>query len=457
MPDSTSASATATATTADKASAVLTLDDGRQIDLAVLVGSEGERAVDVTALRDQTGYITLDPGYRNTGSCESAITYIDAEAGILRYRGYPIEELAERSSFLATAYLLIYGQLPSKSQLTDFSALVARHAPVDDRLLAILDGFPRDASPMAMLSACVNGLVGYHPEVMEVDYSKHFDATAAKLIGKVKTLAAAIYRHRNGATASPAGEAVSGDSSRSTASPAGEAVAPNRQAAAPPDYTSDFLAMLTGKPAIPQVSKALDLIFLLHADHEQNCSASTCRMVGSSHAPMFASCAAAICALWGPLHGGANVEIMNQLEQIHKDKLDPDEFIAGVKDRKYRLFGFGHPIYKNYDPRARILKKAAEDVLDKLNLDDPLLKIAERLEEVALADEYFTSRKLYPNVDFYSGIIMRAMGVPTDMFTVLFAVGRMPGWIAQWKEVRDQKTKIYRPRQIYTGPVDRHV
>ena len=215
--------------------------------------------------------------------------------------------------------------------------------------------------------------------------------------------------------------------------------------------------MLTEKPAVPEVSKALDLIFLLHADHEQNCSASTCRMVGSSHAPLFACCAAAVCALWGPLHGGANVEIMNQLQQIHDQDLDPDSFIEGVKSKKYRLFGFGHPVYKNYDPRARILKQAAQDVLAKLNLSDPLLKIAQRLEEVALADEYFTSRKLYPNVDFYSGLIMRAIGVPTDLFTVLFAVGRMPGWIAQWKEVRDQKTKIYRPRQIYTGVVDRHV
>ncbi len=435
MPDSTTANAPATPAKPGKnpgKTAVLELDDGQRIDLTVVVGTEGERAVDVTALRDQTGYITLDPGYRNTGSCESAITYIDAEAGILRYRGYPIEELAEKSNFLETSYLLIYGDLPTAAQRDDFVTRVAKHAPVDERLLNILDGFPRDASPMAMLSACVNGLCGYHPEVMEVDYSKHFDITSAKLIGKIKTLAAAIYRHSKG-------QPRSGKSDASL------------------DYTSDFLAMLTGRPPVPEVSKALDLIFLLHADHEQNCSASTCRMVGSSHAPMFASCAAAICALWGPLHGGANIEIMNQLQQIHSEGLDPDEFIAGVKSKKYRLFGFGHPIYKNYDPRARILKQAAEDVLGTLKLDDPLLKIAERLEDVALADEYFTSRKLYPNVDFYSGIIMRAMGVPTDMFTVLFAVGRMPGWIAQWKEVRDQKTKIYRPRQIYSGPVDRHV
>jgi citrate synthase len=429
MPDSPVANAVSSLTT----SATLQLDDGQSVELPVQVGTEGERAVDITSLRDKTGYITLDPGYRNTGSCESAITFIDADQGILRYRGYPIEDLAANSNFLESSYLLIYGELPGKAELKEFTGRVIEHSPVDERLLHILDGFPREASPMAMLSACVNGLVGYHPEVMEVDYTRHFDTTAAKLIGKVKTLAAAIYRHRNG-------------EQRAAATPDAKS-----------DYTTDFLRMITGKPPVPEVAKALDLIFLLHADHEQNCSASTCRMVGSSHAPMFACCAAAICALWGPLHGGANVEIMNQLQQIHEQNLDPDEFIAGVKSKKYRLFGFGHPVYRNYDPRARILKKAAEDVLSRLQLSDPLLQIAERLEEVALADEYFTSRKLYPNVDFYSGLIMRAMGVPTDMFTVLFAVGRMPGWIAQWKEVRDQKTKIYRPRQIYTGPVDRHL
>ena len=426
MPDSTLASTAS-------AAATLQLDDGQSVQLPVVVGTEGERAVDITSLRDRTGYITLDPGYRNTGSCESAITFIDADQGILRYRGYPIEELAEKSNFLETSYLLIYGDYPTKAQLEAFTGRVIEHSPVNEHLLQILDGFPREASPMAMLSACVNGLVGYHPEVMEVDYTKHFDATAAKLIGKTKTLAAAIYRHRNG-------------EARSAATPDPKL-----------DYTSDFMKMITGRTPVPEVARALDLIFLLHADHEQNCSASTCRMVGSSHAPMFACCAAAICALWGPLHGGANVEIMSQLQQIHDQDLDPDEFIAGVKSKKYRLFGFGHPVYKNYDPRARILKRAAEDVLARMQREDPLLKIAERLEEVALADEYFTSRKLYPNVDFYSGIIMRAMGVPTDMFTVLFAVGRMPGWIAQWKEVRDQKTKIYRPRQIFVGPVSRHI
>ena len=413
--------------------ATLTID-GKTLELPTTQGSEGENAVDVTKLRDQTGYITLDPGYRNTGSCESAITFIDAEKGILRYRGYSIEELAEKSSFLETAALLIDGKLPDAASLSAFTSRVAEHTPVDEGLLGILKGFPTKASPMAMLSACINGLCGYHPEVLDVEYEQHFEETSAKLIAKVRTLAAAIYRHTQGKPALP------------TPRHAGQPEAGR--------YTADFLRMMFEGDMKPEVARALDLIFLLHADHEQNCSASTCRMVGSSHANLFASCAAAVCALWGPLHGGANVEIMNQLEQIHKDKLDPDDFIAGVKAKKYRLFGFGHPIYRNYDPRARILSKAAEDVLASMHVEDPLLKIARRLEQVALADEYFTSRKLYPNVDFYSGIIMRAMGVPTDMFTVLFAVGRMPGWIAQWKEVRDSKGKIYRPRQIYTGAVN---
>ncbi|MGN6505521.1 MAG: citrate synthase [Tepidisphaeraceae bacterium] len=414
--------------------ATLTID-GKTLELPITQGTEGELAVDVTKLRDQTGYITLDPGYRNTGSCTSGITFIDAEKGILRYRGYPIEQLAEKSTFLETASLLINGQLPSASELDAFAGRVTEHTPVDERLLGILKGFPSNASPMAMLSACINGLCGYHPEVLDVDYEQHFPVTSAKLIAKIRTLAAAIYRHTQGKHALPAPKH------------AGKAQAN--------EYTADFLRMLFEGEVKPEVARALDLIFLLHADHEQNCSASTCRMVGSSHANLFASCAAAVCALWGPLHGGANVEIMNQLEQIHNDKIDPDDFLAGVKAKKYRLFGFGHPIYRNDDPRARILGQAAEQVLTALNVgDDPLLKIARRLEKVALADDYFVSRKLYPNVDFYSGIIMRAMGVPTEMFTVLFAVGRMPGYIAQWKEVRDGKGKIYRPRQIYVGPVN---
>ncbi|HEX8322759.1 MAG TPA: citrate synthase [Tepidisphaeraceae bacterium] len=415
--------------------ATLTID-GKTIDLPIIQGTEGELGIDVTKLRDQTGYITVDPGYRNTGSCTSEITFIDAEKGILRYRGYPIEELADKSTFLETASLLIEGKLPTPGELDGFVSRIAEHTPVNPALLTILKGFPQDASPMAMLSACISGLCGYDPEVMDLDLEAHFDITSAKLIAKIRTLAAAIYRHSVGKPAIAPADIP------------GPAKAAN--------YTAKFLQMMFGEAPKPEVARALDLIFLLHADHEQNCSASTCRMVGSSHANLFASCAAAVCALWGPLHGGANVEIMNQLEQIHRDKIDPDDFLAGVKAKKYRLFGFGHPIYRNYDPRARILSRAAESVLASMKIEDPLLKIARRLEEVALADDYFVSRKLYPNVDFYSGIIMRAMGVPTDMFTVLFAVGRMPGWIAQWKEVRDQKGKIYRPRQIYTGPTGNH-
>ncbi|MGC4032031.1 MAG: citrate synthase [Tepidisphaeraceae bacterium] len=413
--------------------ATLTID-GKTIDLPIVQGSEGELAVDVTKLRDTTGYITLDPGYRNTGSTTSNITFIDAEKGVLRYRGFPIEELAEKSTFLETAKLLIDGTLPDAAAMDAFTARIAKHTAVNPGLLNILKGFPQEASPMAMLSACINGLCGYYPDVLDVDSDKHFEETSAQLIAKVRTLAAAIYRHSVG---KPAIE---------PADIPGPAKASN--------YTAKFLQMMFGEAPKPEVARALDLIFLLHADHEQNCSASTARMVGSSHANLFASCAAAVCALWGPLHGGANVEIMNQLEQIHADGIDPDKFLEGVKAKKYRLFGFGHPIYRNYDPRARILSKAAEQVLAAMNVNDPLLKIARRLEQVALADDYFVSRKLYPNVDFYSGIIMRAMGVPTDMFTVMFGVGRMPGWIAQWKEVRDQKGKIYRPRQIYTGPVN---
>ncbi len=427
MPQPTASDATDTASRA-----TLSLD-GQELGLPILVGSEGERAVDVTSLRGKTAHITLDPGYRNTGSCTSDITFIDAEAGILRYRGYPIEQLADRCGFLEVAHLLIYGELPAAAQFEQFNGLVREHAAVDPGMLAILKGFPTDASPMAMLSACINGLCGYHPEVMEADYAAHFDLTVAKLIGKTATLVAAIYRHSQGRPVE---------------------VEPDHAN----DYTGDFLSMMFGGGKVSgEAARALDLIFLLHADHEQNCSASTCRMVGSSHCNLFASCAAAVCALWGPLHGGANVEIMNQLQQISSDGLDPDEFIAGVKEKKYRLFGFGHPIYRNYDPRARILKQSAGEVLAALEVEDPLLKLARRLEEVALADKYFTSRKLYPNVDFYSGIIMRALGVPTELFTALFALGRMPGWIAQWKEVRDQDGKIYRPRQIYTGPTEREV
>jgi citrate synthase len=403
----------------------------KAIDLPLLVGTEQEHAVDIRDLRAKTGYITYDDGYRNTGSCQSAITFIDAEKGILRYRGIPIEQLAERSSFMEVAKLLIDGELPTRGALDAFNRLVVEHAPVNPALLSILNGFPPDANPMAMISASINGLCGYHPEVLEGGYEDHFEQTAAKLIGKIKTLAAAVHRHRSGLPF----------------------IEPDPRAS----YTGDFLNMMFGPggPARETAAQALDLIFLLHADHEQNCSASTVRMVGSSHANLFTSCAAGVCALWGPLHGGANVEIMEQLQEIQSTGLTAKAFIAGVKDKKYRLFGFGHPIYRNYDPRARILKATADNVLAKLGVNDPLLDLAKQLEAAALADDYFVKRQLYPNVDFYSGIIMRAMGIPVSMFTAMFAVGRMPGWIAQWKEVRDGKGKIYRPRQIYVGHAKR--
>ncbi|MCC7193702.1 MAG: citrate synthase [Phycisphaeraceae bacterium] len=399
---------------------------GKSVEMPVITGTEHEHAIDISSLRSQSGYITLDDGYRNTGSCQSAITFIDPEKGILRYRGIPIEQFAQHSSFLETAWTLIYGELPSRAQLDAFTRGVANGSAVSPELLNILKGFPRDANPMAMISACVNGLCGQHPEALDVDYGKHFDSTAMKLIGQIKTITAAVLRHRNGqapASSSP-----------------GET------------YTADFLNMMFGAGEHrAETAAALDLIFLLHADHEQNCSASTVRMVGSSHANLFTSCAAGICALWGPLHGGANVEIMEQLQEIKASGVNAKDFLEGVKAKKYRLFGFGHPIYRNYDPRARILKAAADRVLARLGVNDPLLDLAKQLESAALADDYFVSRKLYPNVDFYSGIIMRAMGIPVAMFTAMFAVGRMPGWIAQWKEVRDTKGKIYRPRQIYVG------
>ena len=405
----------------------------QSVELPIRVGTENEHAIDVEQLRAQTGYITFDTGYRNTGSCASAVTFINPEQGILRYRGIPIEQVAAHSNFVETAWLLIYGELPTSEQLQQFTQTISENSAVNPALLDILDGFPRDANPMAMLSACINGLCGYHPEVLSTDYEEHFDLTAAKLFGKIKTLAAAIFRHREGKST------IASDPSL--------------------DYTTDFLNMMFGDAPDhshdADVSAALDLIYLLHADHEQNCSASTVRMVGSSHANLFTSCAAGVCALWGPLHGGANVEIMEQLEQIRDSGVSAEDFLAGVKDKKYRLFGFGHPVYKNYDPRARILKASADKVLDKLGVEDPLLDLAKRLEQAALADDYFVSRKLYPNVDFYSGIIMRALGIPTAMFTAMFAVGRMPGWIAQWKETRDGKGRIYRPRQLYVGSPER--
>ena len=406
----------------------------KTVELPIVVGSENEYAVDVTKLRAETGYITYDEGYRNTGSCQSAITYIDPDNGILRYRGYPIEDIAANCSFVETAQLLIYGELPTKQQKAEFSRLLTEHAMLHEGLRQSFESFPSRAHPMAILSAMINAVSCYHPDVMEMEDEQTFHTAAARLMSKVRTIAAASYKTSIGQ--------------------------PIRYPDPSLSYCANFLHMMFSLPHKPHVPdedavRALNLILILHADHEQNCSTSTVRTVGSSRANMFASCSAGVCALWGPLHGGANVAILGQLVEMHKSGMSVDHFIEQVKEKKYRLFGFGHPIYKSYDPRATILKKASDSVLSKLGVSDPLLDLARRLEEVALSDDYFVSRQLYPNVDFYSGIILRAMGIPVNMFTVMFAIGRMPGWIAHWKEVRDSDSRIYRPRQVYQGPTER--
>lgn len=412
--------------------AKLTFED-RSIDLPVVEGSEGELAVDITQLRGQTGLITLDPGYGDTGACTSDITYIDGEKGILRYRGIPIEQLAEHSSFIETAWLLIFGKLPTQADLDRFSERLTAHAPLNESFKHHFEGFPVNAPPMPMLSAMINTLSCFHPEAQELDEAAFFEE-AVRLVSKVRTIAAYSYR-------------------RSLGLPF---IYPDPKLR----YVTNFLHMMFSMPyaqhvASREVVEALNLILLLHADHEQNCSTSTVRMVGSSRANLFASCAAGVCALWGPLHGGANVAVLEMLESIHKGGMSAEQTLALAKDKKsgFKLMGFGHRVYKNFDPRAVILKRSADKVLGQLGVNDPLLDIARKLEELALKDSYFVERKLYPNVDFYSGILMRAMGIPTNMFTVIFAIGRMPGWIAHWKEQHDTEGgRIARPRQIYTGP-----
>ena len=412
--------------------------NGKNYELPVVVGTENEHAVDIQALRAQSGYITLDDGYGNTGSCLSNITFIDGEKGILRYRGYPIEELAEHSTFIETAYLIIFGELPTEKQLTEFRQLIQEHMFIHEAMRHHFEGFPPSAPPMAILSAMINTLGCFEPALTEAANDDDFQQIAARLISKVRTIAAAAYK-------------------KSIGDPI---IYPRYDLS----YTANFLHMMFCKPTKicrpdPAVERALDQIFILHADHEQNCSTSTVRMVGSSQANLYASVAAGVCALWGPLHGGANVAVIEMLEQIRASGEKIGDFVAKVKDSKgqARLMGFGHRVYKNYDPRAKFIKKSTDDVLAKLGVRDPLLEIAKQLEEIALKDEYFIERKLYPNVDFYSGIIMRAIGIPVDMFTVLFAIGRLPGWIANWREVHlNPKAKIYRPRQIYTGPLTRH-
>ncbi|QQE13964.1 citrate synthase [Planctomycetota bacterium] len=415
-------------------SAKISLPDGQIFEAPVNIGTEQEKSIDITKLRGQTGYITLDPGYRNTGSVASNITFIDGEKGILRYRGIPIEQLAEKSTFIETAQLLIYGELPTKDQIARFRELLTMEQNIHEGLRNSFDGFPANGHPMAILSAMINAVSCYHPDIMEMEDEFSFEKAAARLMAKVRTVAAAAYKTSIG----------------------------HRIMYPRPDlsYCANFLHMMFSIPHMeycpdPDVVQALNQILLLHADHEQNCSTSTVRMVGSSGANLFASCAAGVCALWGPLHGGANVAVLKQLSEIQRSGVNVSDYVENVKQTKGKLFGFGHGVYKNFDPRAKILKASADKVLAKLGVNDPLLDIARRLEEAALSDDYFISRKLYPNVDFYSGIIMRAMGIPVNMFTVMFAIGRMPGWIANWKEVQDQKSSIYRPRQLFTGPAVR--
>ncbi len=405
--------------------------DGKTIDLPVIVGTENEHAIDITSLRNQTGYITYDPGYGNTGSCSSAITFVDGENGILRYRGYPIEDLAANATFIETSYLLIFGDLPTRSQRQEMRDLLSEQELLHEDLRHHFNGFPSNGHPMAILSAVINSLGCYHPDLLEITNDEEFLRAAAKIISKVRTIAAWAYRKAHGLPF----------------------IYPDPKLS----YCRNFLHMMHSIPHKPyeptdaQV-RALTLFFLLHADHEQNCSCSTVRMVQSTEANLFASVSAGICALWGKLHGGANAGVLDMLQRIHDGEATIPEYLERVKRKELRLMGFGHRIYKSFDPRAKILRKAAHDMLESTGNDDPLLDIALELAEVAMNDEYFTERKLYPNVDFYSGIILRGLGIPVNMFPVMFAIGRMPGWIAHWNETNtDGTTKIHRPRQIYTG------
>ncbi len=404
-----------------------------------MTGTEGEKAIDARSLRKDTGYIFFDQGYGNTGSCESAVTFLDGDNGILRHRGYPIEQLAAHSEFVETAYLIIYGELPNAVQRKKFGQLLRQSGHVETQLQEIFAGFPKEAPPMAMLSSIVNALGAHFPHLATNDFEKdlkNFDLTAAIAISKIRTIGAMIYRHSQGLPFMH-----------------------------PKDlpFCDNLLHLMFSEPyqdyvAIPEVTKALNLLLLMHADHEQNCSTSTVRMVGSSGANLFTSLSAGINALSGPLHGGANVAVMQMLQSIHDEGDDGSRFIEAAKggSKSNRLMGFGHAVYRNFDPRATIIGQACDSVLKKLGISDPLLDIAKHLEEAALKDDYFVSRKLYPNVDFYSGIIFRALGIPTNMFTVMFAIGRSPGWIANWKEVASNpKGRIYRPRQIFTGSTPR--
>ncbi len=410
----------------------------QELELAVTTGSEGERGIDISSLRAKTGLVTLDPAFMNTASVESAITFLDGEKGILRYRGIPIEELGQSSTFIETAFLLIYGHLPTKDEAQKWEHLLTRHSMIHEDMKRFFDGYPMTAHPMAILSSMVTSLSSFYPYALNAKADEFRDITIIRLIAKLATIAAFSYK-------------------KSIGHPF---VYPRNDL----NYCANFLHMMFAVPAEEYrpnavAVKALNLLLILHADHEQNCSTSTVRIVGSAQTNLFASISAGICALWGPLHGGANQEVVEMLEDISKKKLSAKEFINQVKDKKSgtRLMGFGHRVYKNFDPRAQIIKKACDDVLRQMGIRDPMLDLAKELEEAALSDPYFVERKLYPNVDFYSGIIYKALGIPTAMFTVMFALGRLPGWIAHWKEmIEDSGTKIGRPRQIYTGPRENH-
>lgn len=407
--------------------------EGRDYELPVIEGTENEKAIDISKLRDQSGLITLDIGYKNTGSTKSAITFLDGENGILRYRGYPIEQLAERSNFLEVAYLLIYGELPSHDEIQAFTEKIIRHTLVHEDLKKFFDGFPSKAHPMGQLCSLLCAMSAYYPESLNPNRSREeTELTIVRIIAKMSTLVSWIYK-------------------KSIGQPL---IYPNNKF----DYVTNFLFMTFGMRtedfhADPVIVDAMDKLLILHADHEQNCSTSAVRLVGSSHANPYASAAAGVAALWGPLHGGANQKVIEMLDTIKDDGGNVDKWVAKAKDKDdpFRLMGFGHRVYKNFDPRAKIIKMACDNVLSKLGIHDPILDIAKQLETVALQDDYFVERKLYPNVDFYSGIIYRAIGFPTEMFTVLFALGRTPGWMSQWKEMREEGQPIGRPRQIYTG------
>jgi citrate synthase len=409
--------------------------NGKVYEFPVMEGTEKEKAIDISKLRDLTGYVTMDQGFKNTGACSSSITFLDGELGILKYRGYNIEDLAEKSNFLEVSYLLIFGNLPTKAELENFETDIRKYTLVNEEMKNIIDGFPKSAHPMGILAALTSALTAFNPKSVNVNNDKEMYDAVCKTMGKFLVIATWTYRKNMGY--------------------------PLNYYDNTKGYVENFLRLMFELPTEPYkidpvIVSALDKLFILHADHEQNCSTSTVRIVGSSHAGLFASISAGVSALWGPLHGGANQAVLEMLEEIRVNGGDVAKFVLKAKDKDdpFRLMGFGHRVYKNFDPRAKIIKKAADDILGRMGIQDPILDIAKQLEKTALEDEYFKSRNLYPNVDFYSGIIYRALGIPVDMFTVMFAIGRLPGWIAQWEEMRTNNEPIGRPRQLYTGNVN---